>query len=186
MGSLRAYFVRFTLCLDPTATEVDWYVSNVGAYHVKHAMDPNIAIVQDIAVHRWLLTEDKAVVRAAALAVGIEELKALVTHWTSIGELVKAARLEFVTGMAIALLVGGGSTGEAIAHEKAALALIERSGETSDELQKMELVMSALHGTDWCVLISNAVPTIRICSAKRRMQHAEMRRSACLLGSKSY
>ena len=73
--------------------EVDWYCCNVGAFHVKRATDPSVAVVDDEDVRRWMLDEDMTIVTSVAVAIGPDALAALVTKLTEEAEWLKAAKV---------------------------------------------------------------------------------------------
>ena len=63
--------------------EVDWYVCNVGAYHVARARDASAEAVEDALLKRLLLqVEDAVLVRQAAMAAGQQALKELERYYT--------------------------------------------------------------------------------------------------------
>ena len=68
-------------------------------------MDPSVSyLADDHVMQRFLLGDDKVLVKAAAAAVGTEPLKALVIHFTEKGELVNyrfwmAAALSVMSGL---------------------------------------------------------------------------------------
>ena len=79
--------------------EVDWYCCNVGAFHVKQAMDPSAAVTEDESIQRWLLQEpDRVLVKGVAAAVGKQGLAALVTHYLQKEGWLEAAKLQCAAG----------------------------------------------------------------------------------------
>ena len=67
------------------------YCCNVGAHHVKGAQDPSIRVIDDGELQRWVLCDDMVLAsRAAAAAVGGEQLKALAAQFKTLNELVKS------------------------------------------------------------------------------------------------
>ena len=60
---------------------VDWYCCNAGPFHVRQAMNPSLPLVEDDALKRWVMNEDRVLARAAAIAVGLENIDALVAHF---------------------------------------------------------------------------------------------------------
>jgi hypothetical protein len=84
--------------------EVDWYVCNVGSFHIKQSMDPAIAVVDNEDVKHWLLVDDAVLSRQAALAAGEEGLGILSTHYADRCEWFEAAKTKwtvvFVTNRA--------------------------------------------------------------------------------------
>jgi hypothetical protein len=72
--------------------EVDWYVCNVGSFHIKQSMDRSVPVVEDTDVARWLMVEDTVLFQQTALAVGGEELEALAAHFAHRNQWVEAAK----------------------------------------------------------------------------------------------
>ena len=73
--------------------EIDWYCCNIGAFHVTRAMDPSLRVAEQDDIKRWVLVEDRVLVRAVAKAVGADELVQLVAHFTGRQEPLKAAKV---------------------------------------------------------------------------------------------
>ena len=107
--------------------QVDWYCCNVGPYHAMRAMDPSVGVADDEDIKRWVVDEDGVVAGAVAKAVGTDGLEALVEHFTSEGELLSAAKLQW------AIACGGTFVDEG--RMKAALALI--AGVATKEAQQL-------------------------------------------------
>ena len=107
--------------------QVDWYCCNVGPYHAMRAMDPSVGVADDEDIKRWVVDEDAVVAKAAANAVGAHGLNALVEHFTSEGELLSAAKLQWAIA-SVGTLVDEG-------RMKAALALID--GLATDKAQQL-------------------------------------------------
>ena len=107
--------------------QVDWYCCNVGPYHAMRAMDPSVGVADDEDIKRWVVDEDGVVAGAVAKAVGMDGLDALVEHFTSEGELLSAAKLQW------AIACGGTIVDEG--RMKAALALID--GLATKEAQQL-------------------------------------------------
>ena len=103
------------------------YCCNVGAYHVTAAMDPSVRVADDEDIKRWVADEDAVVAGAVGKALGKEGLEALVEYFTSKGEVLSAAKLQW----AIA------NSGTLVDEErmKAALALID--GLATQEAQQL-------------------------------------------------
>jgi hypothetical protein len=84
--------------------EVDWYVCNVGSFHIRQSMDPAIAVVDNEDVKRWLLVDDAVLSRQAALAAGEAGLETLVARYIDRCEWFEAAKTKwtvvFVTNRA--------------------------------------------------------------------------------------
>ena len=51
------------------------YCCNVGSFHAKQARDPSAGATEDEQVKEWLLFGDRVLVRAAATAMRLDELK---------------------------------------------------------------------------------------------------------------
>ena len=109
--------------------QVDWYCCNVGPYHAMRAMDRSVGVADDEDVKRWVVDEDAVVAGAVAKAVGMDGLEALVEHFTSEGELLSAAKLQWSIACDGALLNEG--------RTKAALALIDDNGLATEEAQQL-------------------------------------------------
>ena len=107
--------------------QVDWYCCNVGPYHAMRAMDPSVGVADDEDIKRWVVDEDGVVAGAVAKAVGTDGLEALVEHFTSEGEVLSAAKLQW------AIACGGVLVDEG--RMKAALALID--GLATEEAQQL-------------------------------------------------
>ena len=118
----------------------DWFVVlsrycyNVGSYHVSRASDPSVAVAEDENVRRWVLNEDRVIVRAVATAVGAEGLSTLVRYFLRSKSFLYAAKVE----SAAAAAAPGGMLGKA-AHARltAALALIEEKSLVTLEAQQI-------------------------------------------------
>ena len=101
--------------------EVDFYVCNVGAHHVRGALDLSEPTVENQDLQRWLLGEDAVLVRVVARVVGSIELALLVEHYTANEEWLPAAKIENARASTIIAF----SSTEKRRHMSAALALIE-------------------------------------------------------------
>ena len=91
------------------------------------AMDPSVGVANDEDIKRWVVDEDAVVAGAVAKAVGSDGLDALVEHFTSEGELLWAAKLQWAIANSGALVDEG--------RMKAALALID--GLATEEAQQL-------------------------------------------------
>ena len=107
----------------------------MGAWHIKAAMDPAVAVVDDKDLLRVLLGNDRVLSRAAAMAVGTEDLIALVSHFVKGNDPVKAARAEWASAAT------GSLHGTGASHSLAALALLARGGGDTTEAQQLELTI---------------------------------------------
>jgi hypothetical protein len=72
--------------------EVDWYVCNVGSFHIKQSMDGSVPAAENKDLARWLMVGDTVLFQQMALAVGEEELEALVAHFVGRSQWVEAAK----------------------------------------------------------------------------------------------
>ena len=115
----------FVLVFAPA--QVDWYCCNVGPYHAMRAMDPSVGVADDEDIKRWVVDEDAVVAGAVAKAVGTDGLEALVEHFTSEGEVLSAAKLQWATACEGVFIDGE--------RMKAALALID--GLATEEVQQL-------------------------------------------------
>ena len=97
-------------------------------------MDPSVGVAEDEKLHEWLLGKDKVVVRAAAMAVGMEEVKRLAGIFIEKHKYLPAAKLTF------AYCTGTFEPFEPRAeeHEEAALKLLREIGEETDEVHQVE------------------------------------------------
>ena len=91
------------------------------------AMDPSVGVADDEDIKRWVVDEDAVVAGTIAKAVRTDGLDALVEHFTSEGELLSAAKLQWAIACAGSLIDEG--------RMKAALALID--GLATDEAQQL-------------------------------------------------
>ena len=87
-------------------------------------------MADDERIQRWVLGSDRVLVRAVAMAVGVQGLAKLVGSFKSTGKLLSAARVEWAAAQIQERALG-------IAHEAAALALIKESCETGDDAQQL-------------------------------------------------
>ena len=107
--------------------QVDWYCCNVGPYHATRAMDPSVGVADGEDIKRWVVDEDAVVAGAVAKAVGTDGLEALVERFTSEGEVLSAAKLQWAIACDGVLVDEG--------RMKAALALID--GLATEESQQL-------------------------------------------------
>jgi hypothetical protein len=75
--------------------EVDWYVCNVGSFHIKQSMDQSVPVTDNEDVARWMMLNDTVLFHQTALAVGEEALKALVAHFTDRSQQLEAAKAQW-------------------------------------------------------------------------------------------
>ena len=103
------------------------------------AMDPSVGVADDEDIKRWVVDEDAVVAGAVAKAVGMDGLEALVERFTSEGEVLSAAKLQWA--------IASGGTHVDKGRMKAALGLID--GLTTKEAQQLVSVLP-------CCLVSTA------------------------------
>jgi hypothetical protein len=72
--------------------EVDWYTCNIGSFHIKQSMDRSVPVTENEDVMRWMMVNDTVLFRQTALAVGEEELEALVAHFSGRSQWLEAAK----------------------------------------------------------------------------------------------
>ena len=100
------------------ARTIPRYCCNVGAFHVKRAMDPSVHVAEDESIQQWVTGSDLVLVRAVATAVGADRLALLAAHFSKSGAWLNAAKVE----RAVSTLTDE-AFGDAT-HSKAALALV--------------------------------------------------------------
>eukprot|EP00935_MAST-01C_sp_MAST-1C-sp1_P000112 g112.t1 len=114
-----------------TAKPVDWYCHNVGPYHAMRARDVSVGVTDDAHLKFMMLGEDRVLVEAVAVTVGEDGLQELIEFYTQKGELISWAKVNVFMSTVM-------SKGRE-PFEAAALQLLEKSGETSNEAQQLEL-----------------------------------------------
>jgi hypothetical protein len=72
--------------------EVDWYVCNVGGFHIMQSIDRSVPVTENQDVVRYMMLADSVLFRQTALAVGKAELEALATHFAGISRWLEAAK----------------------------------------------------------------------------------------------
>jgi hypothetical protein len=102
--------------------EVDWYVCNVGDFHIKQSMDGSVPVAENKDVARWLMVDDTALFQQTALAVGEEELEALVAHFAGRKQWVEAAKARWAVYFV--------SSSQAVAMMDEVMELLEKYGTT--------------------------------------------------------
>ena len=91
-----------------------------------------------MTVQGWLMESDRIIVRAAAIAVGLEELKELTAHFKGEQQqLFRAAKMEFASQLAVGLT--SKRYGGSCEHEEAALELLQQIGEGDEAHQQLEV-----------------------------------------------
>ena len=123
------------------------------------AMDPSVGVADDEDIKRWVVDEDAVVAGAVAKAVGADGLESLVEHFTSEGELLSAAKLQWAIARDGTVVDEG--------RMKAALALID--GLATEEAQQL---VSALPRCSVSTAFAHTSPqTCNRTSTYRYMQH---------------
>jgi hypothetical protein len=113
--------------------EVDWYVCNIGNFHIKQSMDESMPVTENEDVVRWMMLNDTVLFRQMALAVGEEQLEALVVYFVGKGRWLEAAKARF----AIAAMMDRGTTRSLAMVDEVVEELLEKCGSerTSGALQ---------------------------------------------------
>jgi hypothetical protein len=102
--------------------EVDWYVCNVGSFHIKQSMDGLVPVAENKDVARWLMVEDTVLFQQTTLAVGEGELEALVAHFVGRKQWVEAAKVRCAVYFV--------SSSQSLAMLDEAMELLEKCGPT--------------------------------------------------------
>jgi hypothetical protein len=102
--------------------EVDWYVCNVGNFHIKQSMDRSVPVTQNEDVMRWMMLDDTVFFRQTALAVGEEELEALVAHFMDRSQFLEAAKTRWAVYFV--------SSSQLVTMMDEAVELLEKCGST--------------------------------------------------------
>ena len=95
------------------------------------AMDPSVGVTDDEDIKRWVVDEDGVVAATVAKAVRADGLDVLVEHFTSEGEPLSAAKLQWAIACSSSFVDQG--------RMKAALALID--GLATEESQQLVSVL---------------------------------------------
>jgi hypothetical protein len=119
--------------------EVDWYVCNVGSFHIKQSMDPSVPVTENKDVARYLMLDDTVLFRQSALAVGKEELEVFVAYFADRSQWVEAAKAKNA--------VYHVSSSQSVAMMDEVLELLEKCGptRTSGALQLELDVIGSYH-----------------------------------------
>eukprot|EP00935_MAST-01C_sp_MAST-1C-sp1_P001221 g1221.t1 len=75
--------------------EIDWYICNVGSFHMSHAIDPSTSPAQSADLRGWLLTEDDVLSHQAAITMGVEGLAVLAAEYVAEGAHFQAAKAKY-------------------------------------------------------------------------------------------
>jgi hypothetical protein len=91
--------------------EVDWYVCNVGSFHIKQSIDRSVPVTENKDVARYLMLGDTVLFWQTALAVGEEELEALVAYFANTSRWLEAAKARYAvcyvsSNASLAMLTG--------------------------------------------------------------------------------
>jgi hypothetical protein len=118
--------------------EVDWYVCNVGSFHIKQSIDRSVPVAENEDVVRYLMLEDTMLFQQTALAVGEEELMALAAHFTDRNQWSKAAKSRWAVYYV--------SSSQSVAMMDEVMELLEKCGSTrtSGALQLELVIISSL------------------------------------------
>jgi hypothetical protein len=120
---------------------------NVASYHIKQAMNPSLALVENDDLKRWLPVDDESLVRTTSIAVGMVELELLLAHYNVSEAWVEAAKVARAMGMV--------SAADSTKHVKAALGLLEKAGSATLVVQQLELDMPSDIARRPCILYAN-------------------------------
>eukprot|EP00935_MAST-01C_sp_MAST-1C-sp1_P002883 g2883.t1 len=115
--------------------EVDWYCCNVGAFHVKQSLDPELPLVENADLKALLLQDDEVLARQAAIAIGDEGLRVLGAHYMQSEMFFEAAKLKWTTASMESLFTGLGVT----LMEDALSLLRQDGGRSRAAVQALEL-----------------------------------------------
>jgi hypothetical protein len=105
--------------------EVDWYVCNIGNFHIKQSMDQSMPVTENEDVVRWMMINDTVLFRQMALAVGEEQLKVLAVYFVDKSLWLEAAKARF----AIAAMMDRSSS-RSLAMLDEVIELLEKCGST--------------------------------------------------------
>jgi hypothetical protein len=122
--------------------EVDWYVCNVGSFHIKQSIDRSVPVTENEEVARWIMLNDTVLFQQTALAVGEEAMEAMVAHFTDRNQLVEAAKARHGVYFV--------SSSPSLAMMDEVIKLLEKCGpvRTSDALQlELDVISSYRYNT---------------------------------------
>jgi hypothetical protein len=102
--------------------ELDWYTCNVGSFHIKQSMDRSVPVAENKDMVRWLMVDDTVLFQQMAIAVGEEELEALVANFTDRSQWVEAAKAKWAVYFV--------SSGQTVAVMDEVMELLEKCGPT--------------------------------------------------------
>jgi hypothetical protein len=92
MSTVRAFEDTGSTAKAFAGEEVDWYVCNIGSFHIQQSMDRSVPVTENKDVARYLMANDTVLFQQAALAVGEEELVALSAHFAGKSQWAEAAK----------------------------------------------------------------------------------------------
>ena len=95
----------------------------------KGGRNSEVGVIEDMTVQGWLMESDRIIVRAAAISVGLKELKELTAHFKGEQQLFRAAKMEFASQLAVGLT--SKRYGGSCEHEEAALELLSTVADVS-------------------------------------------------------
>jgi hypothetical protein len=75
--------------------EVDWYVCNVGSFHIKQSIDRSVPVTENEDVARYLMLDDSVLFRQTALAAGEAELEVLIANFVAKSQWMEAAKAKW-------------------------------------------------------------------------------------------
>eukprot|EP00935_MAST-01C_sp_MAST-1C-sp1_P000255 g255.t1 len=156
--------------------ECDWYCSNVAAHHISRSLDPDIRLVDDEQVKRWIAgCSDPVLVRRVALALGTKQMSSLGAHYIGMGKFFEAAKVEWSLAHMAGLYA---LNKEGITHLDATLLVLKRCPTETDDALQLELgllegkVMDAVLNTEDRAQILERIETLRMAKYLRRKQEA--------------
>jgi hypothetical protein len=102
--------------------EVDWYVCNVGSFHLKQSMNQSVPVTENEDVARYLMLDDLVLFQQTALAVGEKELEVLAAHFTDKSQWLEAAKVRYAVYLV--------SSSPSVAMMDEVMELLEKCGPT--------------------------------------------------------
>jgi hypothetical protein len=102
--------------------EVDWYVCNVGSFHIRQSIDQTIPVTENEDIARYLMLDDTVLFQQTALASGEEELEVLVAHFVAKRQWVEAAKARYAVYFV--------SSSQPVAMMNEVVELLEKCGPT--------------------------------------------------------
>jgi hypothetical protein len=102
--------------------EVDWYVCNVGSFHIKQSMDQSVPVTENEDISRYLMLDDMMLFQQTALVIDEKELEALAAYFTDRNQFVKAAKVRYAMYLV--------SSSQSVAMMDEVMELLEKCGPT--------------------------------------------------------